>query len=157
MNNPKQRQQWIYEELVKLPNTSFSDLFSIYYEKFSKSEVTFSKDWKKATEKIKQYQQAINNAKLEQSIETEKEAVKRNILTKLEAMEILTEIAQGKAKKIDGKIIMPSFTDRKGAIETLGKFDGWNSPNKTILSSDPENPIIPTMPSVRLVIQADNE
>ena len=56
-------------------------------------------------------------------------------------MEILTEIAQGKAKKIDGKIIMPSFTDRKGAIETLGKFDGWIAPTETKLTLDKTEPI----------------
>lgn len=118
---------FILDELKNNPSLSYLDCFSKFSVVFSKTERTFNEDWKKAQIEIKEYQQAINKAKLEQSIETEKEAVKRNILTKLEAMEILTEIAQGKAKKIDGKIIMPSFTDRKGAIETLGKFEGWNS------------------------------
>lgn len=142
MNNPKARQQWILDELKLVPATSYVEMFTTYSQKFTKSNKTFSLDWNKANESLNEYQQAINNAKLEQSIETEKEATKRNILTKLEAMEILTEIAQGKAKKIDGKIIMPSFTDRKGAIETLGKFDGWIAPTETKVTLDKVEPII---------------
>jgi hypothetical protein len=82
MNNPKQRQQWIIDKLKVNPNTGFSELFSIYFEKFSKSEVTFSKDWNKASMVFKEYQDAINKAKLEQSIESEKEAVKMGLKTK---------------------------------------------------------------------------
>jgi len=83
-----------------------------------------------------------NNTKTELGIVEEQSVAKRNILTKLEAMEILTEIAQGKAKKIDGKIIMPSFAERKGAIETLGKFDGWIAPTETKVTLDKVEPIV---------------
>lgn len=130
MNNPKTRQQWILDGLKINPSISFRDMFSDYYAKFSKSEVTFSKDWNKANTELKEYQQIINNAKLEESIATEKEAVKRNILSKLDAMEILTEIAIGKPKKIAGEIIFPSAGERRGAIETMSKIEGWNAPTK---------------------------
>jgi len=132
MNNPKFRQNWILDELKINPTIGFSYLFSKYLEKFSKSEVTFSKDWNKANEALKQYQFLINSAKLEQSIETEKEAIKRNILTKLHAMEILTDIA------IKGE----KDTDRRNAIETLAKLDGWNAPTKQELNILTEQPPI---------------
>lgn len=142
MNNPKARQQWILDELVKLPNISYVEMWARYGQKWAKGKTTFDKDWLKANTDLNEYQDAIKKAKLEQSIEIEKEAVKRNILTKLEAMEILTEIAQGKAKKIDGKIIIPSFAERKGAIETLGKFDGWIAPTETKVTLDKVEPIV---------------
>lgn len=143
MNNPKARQQWILDELKKAPATSYVEMWARYGQKWAKGKTTFDKDWLKANTDLNEYQQAIKKAKLEQSIETEKEAVKRNILTKLEAMEILTEIAQGKAKKIDGKIIIPSFAERKGAIETLGKFDGWIAPTETKFILTQEQPLFP--------------
>lgn len=140
-NNPKGRQMFILDELKINSSLSFSDMFSKCFERFSISEVTFSKDWVKVQTELKHYQEAIKNAKLEESIKIEKEAVRRKILTKLEAMEILTEIAEGKAKKIDGKIIIPSFTDRSRAIETLGKFDGWNAPTETNVKLTNQPPI----------------
>jgi hypothetical protein len=72
-----------------------------------------------------------NNIKTEFGIELEKEAVKRNILSKHDALEILTEIAQGKVKKVEGTLIIPSPSDRKGAIESIAKIEGWNAPTKS--------------------------
>ncbi len=130
MNNPKSRQQWILDELKINPAIGFSETFSKYLVKFSKSEVTFSKDWNKVNTEFQEYQESIKKAKLEQSIETEKEAVKRNILSKHDAMEILSEIAQGKEKEVAGKKVAPSYADRRNAIETLSKIEGWNAPTK---------------------------
>ena len=73
----------------------------------------------------------INNAKTEQTIATEKEAVRKAILQKHEALEILTEIAVGKPKKVEGQIVMPSANERRGAIETMAKIEGWEAPKKT--------------------------
>ena len=142
MNNPKARQEWILEELKINPVLGFSELFSKYLVKFSKSEVTYSKDWNKANERLKSYQDLINNAKLEQSIETEKEAVKRDILTKFEAMEILTDIAKSENEK---------SADRKGAIETLAKFEGWNVAIKNDVSL-----VIPVLNIDPLSDESDN-
>jgi hypothetical protein len=130
MNNPKFRQQWILDELKKAPTTSYVEMFAKYSQEFAKSNKTFDKDWNKANTELKEYQQIINNAKLEESIATEKEAVKRNILSKLDAMEILTEIAIGKPKIIAGEIVFPSAGERRGAIETMSKIEGWNAPTK---------------------------
>ena len=47
-NTPKNRQQWMLEELKKSPLLSFGEMFSKYSAKFSKTEKTFSKDWKQA-------------------------------------------------------------------------------------------------------------
>jgi hypothetical protein len=114
-------------------------MFAKYSQEFAKSNKTFDKDWLKANTELKEYQQIINNAKLEESISLEKEAVKRNILSKHDALEILSEIAQGKVKKVEGTLIIPSPSDRKGAIESIAKIEGWNAPNKLDIST--ENPI----------------
>jgi hypothetical protein len=72
-----------------------------------------------------------NNIKTELGIVEEQSAVKRNILSKHDALEILTEIAQGKVKKVEGTLIIPSPSDRKGAIESIAKIEGWNAPTKS--------------------------
>lgn len=131
MNNPKTRQQWIYDELVSNPNLSYSECWGIFGVKWGKTENTFTADWNKATVKHKEYQDVINNAKLEESIKIEKQAVRKAILTKHEALEILTEIAQGKPKRIEGTIVMPTPNERKGAIETMMKIEGWTATTKT--------------------------
>ena len=121
---------FIISELNK-GNVQYKDVMLVFVSKFELTEQTFVRYWKQANENHKEQRELINNAKTEQTIETEKEAVKKAILQKHEALEILTEIARGKAKKIDGQIIMPSPNERKGAIETMAKLEGWEAPKKT--------------------------
>jgi hypothetical protein len=85
MNNPKSRQEWIYETLT-LEGLGFSEMFSKYSEKFSKSEVTFNKDWCVANERYIEYQNKANKAKEEASIAKEVEAVKQGLKTKNERL-----------------------------------------------------------------------
>lgn len=129
-NNPKGRQMFILDELKNNPSLSYLDCFSKFSVVFSKTERTFNEDWKKANLELKQYTETINNAKLEESIKIEKQAVKKAILQKHEALEILTEIAIGKPKKVEGQIIMPSANERRGAIETMAKLEGWEATKK---------------------------
>lgn len=122
---------FILDELKLNSSLSFSDMFSKCLERFSISQVTFNKDWLKASEVLKDYQEAINKAKLDESIKIEKQAVRKAILSKHQALEILTEIAVGKPKKVEGQIVMPSANERRGAIETMAKIEGWEAPKKT--------------------------
>ena len=92
MNNPKTRQEWIYNELINEPNTAFVPLFSVYFEKFSKSEVTFSKDWNKANDLFNKYQKEVNKAKVNASIKEEVKAVKIGLKTKIERLLILQKL-----------------------------------------------------------------
>jgi len=72
-----------------------------------------------------------NNLKTELGIVEEQSVAKRNILSKHDALEILTEIAQGKVKKVEVTVIIRSPSDRKGAIESIAKIEGWNAPTKS--------------------------
>ncbi len=131
MNTPKARQQWIYNLLVKKPTLSYGDCCAEFSLKFAKTKRTFDKDWKTATKKFKEYQKIIEQEKLKASIEAEKEAVKKDILTKQDAMEVLTEIAKSTTN---------SNTDRIKAISELAKYNGWHAPTKqetTIIQEQP--------------------
>lgn len=120
---------FILNELNK-GNVQYKDVYLAFLSNFKCTEPTFVKYWKIANETYKEQRKAINEAKTEESIRLEKEAVKRDILSKHDAMEILTEIAKGKPKKIEGQIVMPTFADRRNAIDSLAKLEGWNAPTK---------------------------
>ena len=92
MNNPKERQQWIYEELIKAPTLSYSVMFGKYSEVFGLSDKTFDKDWKKANESLKQYQEQVNNAKVKASINEEVKAVKIGLKSKIDRLLILQKL-----------------------------------------------------------------
>ncbi len=130
MQNKKTYTDFIISELNK-GNVQYKDVCSLFCGKFRLSERSFDKYWKIANTEHTEQREAINNAKLNTTIEIEKEAVKRNILSKHDALEILTEIAQGKVKKVEGTLIIPSPSDRKGAIESIAKIEGWNAPTKS--------------------------
>jgi hypothetical protein len=130
MQNKKTYTDFIITELNK-GNVKYNDVCSAFCSKFQLSERSFNKYWKIANTEHTEQRETINNAKLEQSIASEKEAVKKAILNKHEAMEILTEIAIGKPKKVEGTIVMPTASERRGAIETMAKIEGWNAPTKS--------------------------
>lgn len=122
MNNPKYRQKWILDVLKYEPTTTFKNMFSKYSDKFSGlSEVTFNKDWKTAQIELKEYLHLIESEKLKESIKTEKEAVRRNILDKIDVMGFLSNIIQDKNEKT---------SDRLKAVVEFSKMNGWYAPEK---------------------------
>ena len=88
-NNPKYRQEWILDNLKISPTIAYLELFTSYSLKFTKTVRTFAKDWNVASKRLKDYQSDINKAKLEQSIASEKQAVKQGLKTKFQRLMIL--------------------------------------------------------------------
>jgi hypothetical protein len=126
-------------------NVQYKDVCLVFLSKFKCTEPTFVSYWKKANETYQEQRIAINNAKLNDSITQEKEAQKTLILNKIERMKIAEEIAIGKAKRVEGTIVMPSPSDRLKALDYLSKIEGDYSAQKIsltqpkVLSNDPLN------------------
>lgn len=125
-NAPKNRQQWILEELKKSPLLSFGECFSKYSVKFSKSEKTFSKDWKKAKSGLETYQKKANEAKERVSIELEKKAVKQGLKTKFDRLIILQNQVEDILKRLE-KGTHPQETFKDGKVL---KFERELTPNE---------------------------
>lgn len=129
-DNPAYRQNWILDNLKSNPTESYNDMFTKYSQDFPNiSRRTFTKDWEKANSAFKSYHVLINNAKLEESIAQEKEAVKRNILTKVERQQLLSDIARGTVKTWRDGISKfgterLEFYDPVKYIAELNKMDG---------------------------------
>ena len=103
-------------------NVQYKDVMLVFVSKFQLTEKTFCIYWKKANETYKQ-RVTERNIKIEhERTEIEKSIVKSNILNKHEALQILTDIARSEFEKA---------VDKKGAIETMSKIEGWNATTKT--------------------------
>lgn len=145
--NPKHRQDWIFNELMQDKNTTYLDMFTKYLQKFTNlSRQTFTLDWKKAQARAEKHHQAINDAIIKESIKLEKTIVKKAILSKHQALEILSEIAQGKAKRVEGQVVMPSPNEQTTAIKTMATLEGWEAPKKTELEITDVKPFFGSNP-----------
>ena len=78
-----------------------------------------------------EYDLNLNKGKDDIILESEKERLKSAILTKLERMEIASNIAKGKAWKSGNVMIVPNASDRMKACDYLSKIDGDYAPSKT--------------------------
>ncbi len=130
MSNKEAYIDFIIEQL-NLGNVQYKDVVSLFCDKFRLTERTFDKWWKIANQKHSEQRQAIEKAKMEQSIKTEVEAVRSQIKSKEEILLKLGEIIDQKAKRVEGVIVMPTYSDVKGAIDLYNKMQGYYAPTKS--------------------------
>ena len=123
--------------------------FGKIWQGLPNSTRTIDRFIQKAREYNKERQQKQEKVRDEVLIKQTKDAVKTVILSRDNALEILSSIATGKAKKlptkseiIDGKevttnfdIVRPSERDRIAAIGKLADMQGWDAPKKTEFSN----------------------
>ncbi|WP_312084462.1 hypothetical protein [Epilithonimonas hominis] len=114
-SKPQVRQQWILEKLMVEPTVTFLNLFREYEVKFSKTEQTFSKDWKIAKEQHSEYQKTIIEKKMDAITDLELKATEQGILDKLGNMKILSEIIQDTGEQT---------ADRIRAVDVLNRMQG---------------------------------
>lgn len=111
-------------------NVERGKVLATFGKKWQTGVRSFDRYWKEANERHIEAQNKLQQVKDNIYIEAEKEAIKRNILQKHEALEILSKIAKGVAKKVNEQIIIPTSTEQRGAIETMAKIEGWYAPTK---------------------------
>jgi hypothetical protein len=135
MQNKTAYTDFILTELNK-GNVKYNDVCSVFCSKFRLSERSFDKYWKLANVTYSEQRTAIDKERLSTTIEIEKEAVKTLILDKVARMKIAEEIAIGKAKRVEGQIVMPSFTERMRALDYLSKIEGDYAPERKEIKSE---------------------
>jgi len=107
------------------------EVMAVFGKKWQTPTRTFDRYFKKAKEQHSEKRQAIEKAKMEESIKTEVEAVRSQIKSKEEILLKLGEIIDQKAKRVEGVIVMPTYTDVKGAIDLYNKMQGYYAPTKS--------------------------
>ncbi len=125
------KENTIIDILIELEKgTTFEECFKLNQTKSNLVRSTFASYWKIANER---YKEAIIKRQIELdkiSTDAEKERLKSAILTKENALLIVTNIAKGNVRKVGDNIIIPSDGDRLRAVERLSKMCGWEAPTK---------------------------
>lgn len=90
---------FILGELEK-GNVKYNDVVNVFLPKFALTRQTFDKYWKLANEAYKIKRDTINEAKLNETINVEKEAVKTIVKSKLERLEIYQKEIENCVKEL---------------------------------------------------------
>lgn len=110
-----------------------------FVKKWQVSSRTFDRAWKIAKKTHTDSQNKLQKEKDRLYEQAELEAVKSDIMDKIERQMVLSQIARGeiplkKAMVVDKSIeyieVIPDWMDRKNAITELNKMDGSYSPTK---------------------------
>jgi hypothetical protein len=130
MQNKKTYTDFIISELNK-GNVKYNDVCLLFCTKFDLTKQTFNKFWKQANTMYSEQREAINNAKLSTTIELEKEAVKDANFYRNKILAKMEEIMEQKAKRVEGQVIMPTYSDVIRAGERIAKIMGVDAPTKS--------------------------
>lgn len=133
INNPKQRQEWIFE-LLKKEVISYVEMWAKYGQKWAKGKTTFDKDWNKANARSLQYQSKVNSAKETASIEIEVEALKQGLKTKIDRLLFYQNQIDIMEKQLFGEIKFMFIVGNK-------PVSSHNSKNEFILPLEKQNEI----------------
>jgi hypothetical protein len=134
----------IADYLFEHPDKKTSDVLSVFVGKCRKSGRTIERYIEKARVYNLQRIQKQESAREDVLLESARESVKRAILNREEALEILTSISKGESRKIPvesegvGGVEActkwsheaPSDGDRVKAIDKLSQLQGWYAPKR---------------------------
>ena len=130
------RQNWLLKELKKSPLGSYRDFSDKYMQTFGVSERTFARDWQQAQKALRVWSNKIKTALLKEEVAKEIEEEKEALITRLEVLQYLSDIARGEPYDTDEGKVYPTFRDQLRAIEQLAKMEGWNAPAKQEFKGD---------------------
>ncbi|MDH1602348.1 hypothetical protein [Empedobacter sp. GD03739] len=137
--NKQKAIELILVELEK--GSTYSACLGVIGRKWTLSESSFKRYWKEANSTYSERQELIQKELESKRLEAETERLKKAILTKDERLEIASNIALGKARKIGEQILIPSDGDRLRALDYLAKVNGDFAPKKEEITIKTEQPL----------------
>lgn len=108
-------------------DTTYAKCSEVIRSKYKMGAERFTKQYKEAHSEWSEAKKATQD-KVIQAADIER--LNSSIMTKQEGLLILSEIARGEKREVDGNIIVPSPTDRRGAVIDMAKIEGWIAPVK---------------------------
>lgn len=152
------------EDMAK--GLSSKDSFAVIELLWGLKETTFKSYWLDAAKRfniinIRDQARILRNAE-----DSAEERRKRNILQKLDRMEILSSIARGEIPLVkyivcDGTIqerdIVADYSDRRAAIAELNKMDGDYAPIKKDITTQGEKINMPAPPITVTIVPPSND
>lgn len=118
---------FIISELNK-GNVQYKDVLLLFVTKFDLTKQTFVRYWKKANEDYRIAQNSIKKDLDVERITLEKKTLKSDVYYKEMILQKMEDIMQQKAKKIEGQLIMPTYSDVIRACERISKMMGIDAP-----------------------------
>jgi hypothetical protein len=122
---------FIKDELRK-GNASFTSVFELNLTKFNLSRPTFSKYWKLANEAYKQEFSEVETAKVNERTQIELNTLRSDILSKDEALKVLSDIVVNDEQKPN---------DRISAVNQMAKMQGWEAKKEIEQTNIIQNPL----------------
>ena len=122
------------KELFESGTTTYLECQGVIRSSYQLGNDRYAKQYKEAH---KEWSDLKKSTQKEVIVANDIDRLEKAILSKNEALQILTEIAKGTKTEVDGNIIVPSPKDRCGAIAEMSRIEGWNAPSK-IANTDAE-------------------
>ncbi len=135
------KEKIVNEMLIELESgINYAKCLTVNDSKWQLSESTFVRYWNLANEKYKDMQNEKNKALSELSIKKDVELLNKAILTKDEALEVLTKIANDPLKETPNGIASAK-TEQISAIKTISDLLGWDVPKKSEIEVTDKTPV----------------
>jgi len=138
---PKRNNEYTFQE-IEIADFIFANpaiepckIVTGFVSKFQRTERTIWNYYKKALEYNKIRLQKMEEIKEESMSIEQKEAIKNGILSRIEAIAILCDIAKGNARQIGDTLQIPTDADRTRAIQQLAKMEGWEAAREVTINN----------------------
>ena len=118
--------------MFELGDTTYAKCSEVIRSKYKMGADRFTKQYKEAHSEWAESKKATQDKVIH---DADEKRLNSAILNKEEGLKILTEIARGVEKIVSGNLIVPSPTDRRGAVIDMAKIEGWISPTKTDITT----------------------
>ena len=119
------------DALFANPDKKKADVVRNFAEKCGKSSRTVERWVMKAQEYNRERLKKQEVIKDEAMAENAIKQFEAGLLSRNEVLKILSDIAKGDTKTVDGTIIVPTPSEQIKAIQQLSKMQGWDAPIKT--------------------------
>lgn len=98
----------------------FKDVYKLQVQRFYKIYADAYMHWAE-----------VKNKALDDAIRSNTfNGLENSYISKIEALNILSDIARGKVVEYEGNVLVPSFSDRRAAIDSVCKIEGWYASTK---------------------------
>lgn len=110
------------KELFESGLTTNTECWGVIKSKYRIGTTRFGKEYNVAK---KEWAEAKKNLQIKVIAEKDTERLEMAIIGKNEGLQILSKIARGEIREVEGNIIVPSATDIRGAVLDIAKIQGW--------------------------------
>ena len=108
-------------------NTSKQNLWELFKDKYKVQTQRFFAIFAEAYI----YWTEVKNKALDDAIRDNTfKGLENSYISKIEALNILSDIARGKVVIYEDNVLVPSFSDRRAAIDSVCKIEGWYASTK---------------------------